>query len=528
MRPVNALLAMALGLGGACGHDVTEVAPSTPKGRITGKVLDLQGQPLAGVEVRGSNGATAVTAETGLFALDSIAAGSSVGLTFRLSGYSTGYATAVVPASAGNFPLNGGEAFVGPLRLAPVGGELTFNIVGHDGLAVAKPAGTLDVTPAFLDFSGSGAANPGVGSIAVQATGQNGVLKFSGIPKVEELAWLESIDLQATYSVYVAPVLNDDGTLRYGGATASFHALTLLTEPWTRTLVLPAPEAKLPLQIAAASVANLLGAPSRGRDNLAGKTGPIAVVFNQRISPDDLWVEVRNDAADPSASLRLPVTTEINPVGNQLRIGLAAGSAFADGMKYQLSLRANSLDDPSAAPLVINAPFFGGSVDTSSSSRGPGSIAVSYAESAPPGDGKFGTGERLEIDFERYLGRGESTSFKLPVYFNYDLDGSGSVGNGVGEKGSGRPLCLSAAEWAPAGSEDAKLSGYARRVSATFGEIEDQVVASPGTINAVVANKAPVLVTLAFSESSKCGGPIQTVWGEPLNADISDLTLAAK
>jgi hypothetical protein len=527
MRPVNALVAMALAAAG-CGHEVTEVAASTPKGRITGKVLDLYGQALVGVEIRASNGATTTTAEAGLFALENVTAGSTVGLAFRLSGYAPAYATAEVSSSAGNFPLGGGEVFVGPIRLEPTTGELTLNVIGYDGLAVAKLAGTLGVTPGYLDFSRTGSADPGVGSIAVQATGRNGVLKFAGIPKVEDLASLESIDLHAHYSVYVAPILNDDGTLRYGGATASFSALTLWIEPWTRTLVLPAPEAKLPVQIVAASIANLLDVPSRGRDNLAGKAGPISVVFNQRINPDDLSVEIRNDSSDPSASTRLPLTTEITPIGNQLRIALAPGSAFTDGMKYQLILQAHSADDPSAAPLAINAPLFGGSVETSSTSRGLGSVAVSYVESTSPADGKFGAGERLEITFERYLGRGESAAFKVPVYFNDDLDGNGSLGNAPGEKGSGRPLCLSSEEWAPAEVADAKLSGYARKVSASFEEIQSQVVGPHATMNAIVANKAPVLVTIAFSESSKCGGPIHTVWGDPLISDSAGRTLSAQ
>lgn len=527
MRPVNALLAMALVASG-CGHEVTGVAAPTPKGRITGKVLDLYGQALAGVEIRASNGATTTTANAGGFALENVTAGSTVGLTFRLSGYALAYATAEVPASADNFPLVGGEVFVGPIRLEPTTGELILNVVGYDGLAVAKLAGTLGVTPRHLDFSGTGTVDPGVGNIAVQATGQDGVLKFAGIPKVEDLASLESINLQAHYSVYVAPVLNDDGTLRYGGATASFTALTLLTEPWTRTLVLPAPEAKLPVQVVAASIANLLGAPSRGRDNLAGKAGPISVVFNQRISPDDLSVEIRDDSSDSAASARLPLATEMSPIGNQLRIALAPGATFTDGMKYQLILQAHSADDPSAAPHAINAPLFGGSADTNSSSRGPGNIAVSYVESTSPGDGKLGAGERLEITFERYLGRGEFAAFKVPVYFDYDLDGNGSAGNALGETGSGRPLCLSSEEWAPAEVEDAKLSGYARKVSASFEEIQTQVVGPHSTMNAIVADKAPVLVTIAFSESSTCGGPIQTVWGDPLVSDSAVRTLSAK
>ncbi len=521
MRPVSALLAMALELT-ACGHEVTELAASSAKGRITGQVLDLQGQALAGVEVRASSGAVATTSESGLFALDTGAAGSSVGLAFRLSGYSAGAASATLPAPGGT------EVFVGPIRLEPTGGELTLNVVGYDGAAVAALEGTLDVAPAFLDFTGSGAANPGVGSVFAQARGRNGVLKFSGVPKVEDLVWLESIDLSATYSVYVAPVLNRDGTVRYGGATASFHALTLLTEPWTRTLVLPAPDAKLPVQVVAASVANLLSTPSRGRDNLAGNTGPISVVFNQRINPGNLSVEVRNDASDPAASGHIPVTTEVSPVGNQLRVFPAAGSAFADGVKYQLLLQATSLDDPSAAPLSIVAPFFGGTADAANANRGPGNVAVTYAEATAPGDGKLGPGDRLEIAFERSLGRGESTPFKLPVYFSYDLDGNGTVGNAVGEKGSGRPLCLSSEEWAPAGLRDARLSGYARKVSAGFDEIQSQVAPSPATISPIAANRSPVLVTLAFSESSKCGGPIQTVWGDPLTSDVADLTLTAR
>ncbi len=493
---------------------VTAVAPSTPKGKVSGRVVDAQGKPLSGVAVllSGSEPATATTDATGLFSIDKVTAGSKVGLVFSLDGYAPAWASAVVPGSTGNFPLNDGQVFVGPIGLIPVNGELGFHVVGWDGALVAKPAGLLDFTPGFLDFSLGAAV--GVGSITSESTGADGVLAFSRVPRLEEAARLASLGVTARYSLYLPPVFEGE-TMRYAGTTLSMTAEELLADPWIRTIVLDPPDAPQALAIEATNVNNLVACPSLGSGNLVPRAGPLYVVFNQRVSAGAL-AQIFVDVQDASKYEPAAMNAEVLSVGNQLRI-VPAGAieGFQEGLKYFLVLQTTSRDNPGAAALRTVAPFFGGSPNDP---KPLGSVTVQYVDSDIPA--VFNPGEPLEIVFERNIGRGESAGFSVPLYFNYDLDGSGTVGDGTGELGSDAPYCVKDAETVPPVAGAVK-SGYSRWASAPTTTGIQPAGSSQVSLPALgIPNATEVKVLVALSEAHRCAGVLQTVWGENLLADV--------
>ncbi|MGI5864553.1 MAG: carboxypeptidase regulatory-like domain-containing protein [Myxococcales bacterium] len=493
---------------------VTAVAPSTPKGKVSGRVVDAQGKALAGVAVllSGTEAATATTDAAGLFSIDKVTAGSKVGVVFTLDGYAPAWASAIIPGSTGNFPLNDGEVFVGPIAMIPIKGELGFHVVGWDGALVAKPAGLLDFTPGFLDLSYSAAV--GVGSITAESTGANGVLTFGGVPRLEEAARLASLGVIARYSLYIPPVIEGE-TMRYAGTALSFTAEELLTDPWTRTIVLDPPDSPAALSIEATNVNNLVDCPSLGSGNLVPRAGPLYVVFNQHVSPGAL-AQVFVDVQDASKYEPVAVNAEVLSVGNQLKIvpgGAIEG--FQEGLKYFLALQVASRDNPGAAPLHVVAPFFGGSLNDP---RPLGNVTVQFVDSGVPG--VFNPGEALEIVFERNIGRGGSGGFSVPLYFNYDLDGSGTIGDGAGELGSDAPYCVEDAETVPPVS-GAQKSGYSRWASASTTTGTQPAGSSVVGLPALgIPNATEVTVLVALSEAHRCSGVLQTVWGENLLADV--------
>lgn len=493
---------------------ITTVAPSSPKGRISGRVTNLQGAGLANatVDLSGPEKVQVKTDDKGFFSADKLSAGSTLGVFVSMTGYAPAWTTATIPAAAGNFPINDAEAFVGVIALLPTTGELTFYVLGYDGTPIEGASAVLDVTPGFVVNRGS---NTGYGDISVTGQTQAGSVKFTGIPKVEEAAWMETAGVTVRYSVYVAPVADANG-LTYAGKIFSVSAKELLTNPWARTLVLPAPGENDALKVVASNVANLLSAtPTLARENLIAQAGTLLVAFNQPIGKE-IFVEVRNDqlAEKDSGTVSLN-TPELNLVGTELRITPKA-PGFQPGQKYNLTIQVSPRDNPAGKVARFSAPFFGGDP---AAPKPLGSPTINLLDVPPlpttPANGLWDPSETIEVNFDKYIGRGDGSAMTLSVYFENDLNNSGQVGDAAGEKGSNVPLCLSGAEPVPGWLAGARASGYTKKFLLAAGTV-------PGYTKALSATE--LSVTIAFSESFKCsGGALHQVWGDPLTSTLEKL-----
>src|SRR5579871_758522 len=154
---IGALLACACGSkspnkdgitgGNQSPNNVTLVAPSTPRGTLSGQILTAELTALAGATVTVSVGEPAsdvggtwsATADTqGNFTVQFLPAGSQATVTATANGYATVRTQVFIPDTAGNFPIDNGNASVGPLMLTALTGSLKLLVVDHEGVPVQK------------------------------------------------------------------------------------------------------------------------------------------------------------------------------------------------------------------------------------------------------------------------------------------------------------------------------------------------------------------------------------------------------
>lgn len=491
---------------------ITQVAPSSPKGKVSGRVLTMKGTPISDAEVTvsGPSAGKATTDASGLFQVDNITGGSVVGVFVTKAGYAPAWTTTVVPAAAGNFPLNDGVAFVGDIALLPTTGSVTFNVIGYDGKPITGTA-TLDVTPGFV-VNATG-KNVGAGDIMVTGEIKDGVLTFTGVPAIEDAAWMTTADVPVKYTVYVNPVVADAATgVGYGGTIMTLAAAKLLTEPWSRTLVLPPATDTADLAIVATNVHNLMKAPSPASENLIAKAGTIYVAFNQPVGAD-IFVEIRNDDPDIKDSAVIGINNpkdSMNTLGTELKI-IPKTPGFVDGQKYNLIIQVSSRDNPAGGIKTFSAPFFGGDP---AAPKSLGTPTINLNEQVASND-TWDLTESLEIVFDKYIGRGDAIPPTIPIYFDNDLNNNTDVGDVRGELGSNQPICVTGAEEVP-GFFPAKASGYAKKFNITPALMAGSYTS---TLQAT-----EISITLAFNESFKCaGGSVHTVWGEALSAKTDGL-----
>ncbi len=497
---------------------VTMVAPTSPKGRISGRIQNLRGEGLTGVEitVSGPTPTKAQSAENGLFAVEKLTAGSNVGVLFSMANYAPAWTYTTVPAAAGNFPLNDGESFIGVITLMPTDGELSFNVVGFDGKPISLPKVTLDVTPAYA-ISRNNNTN-GYGDIPVTAELKDGVVKFTGIPKFEEVASAENMNVNVRYSLYIPPVWDEAAKVyTYGGYTSSVAAKDLLQYPHEkRTIVLKLPQQTAPLAIEATNVRNLVAA-SPARENLISPNGPIYVAFNQPIGKE-VFVEVRNEEAEPGKSAVISINTpELNALGTELRI-TPKTPGFQAGMKYNLTIQAFSRDDYAATSTTFTGPFFGGEPGTS---RPLAMSSVTLKDNLV--NDKWDPSETLVFLFDKYIGGNPAEKVALPVYFNTNLGGTNDIGDFPGEKCDldekadcvNTPICVVGSEMLP--PVPGKLSKYSRKFE----------LSGTGKFTTPIDSNdiEPIVV---FQEAYKCNGPLHNVWGEALTTTIEGLSITVE
>lgn len=501
---------------------VTMVAPTSPKGRISGRIQNLRGEGLTGVDitVSGPTPTKAQSAENGLFAVEKLTAGSTVGVLFSMANYAPAWTYTTVPASAGNFPLSDGESFIGVITLMPTDGELTFNVVGFDGKPISLPKVTLDVTPGYAIARNNN--TNGYGDISVSAELKDGVVKFTGIPKFEDVAWAENINVNVRYSLYIPPVWDDAAKIYvYGGHSASMSAKDLLLEPQNakRTIVLKPPQATTPLAIEATNVRNLIAA-SPARENLIPLTGPIYVAFNQPIGKE-VFVEIRNEEAEPGKSAVILINTpELNALGTELRI-TPKNPGLQVGMKYNLIIQAFSRDDYAATPVLFSGPFFGGDPNAASKPLAMSSVTLKDTNA----NDQWDPTETLVFLFDKYIGGNPAKKVTLPLYFNTDLGGTTDIGDYPGEKCEldektdcvNMPLCVEGTEMLPPVA--GKYSNYARKFELT------PTISKLGK----VVDSDDIEPIVVFQEAYKCpGGPLHNVWGEALTTTIEGLSITVE
>ncbi|NRD45844.1 carboxypeptidase-like regulatory domain-containing protein [Corallococcus exiguus] len=500
-------------------NNVSVVVPSTPKGTVSGQVLSTTLQPIADVAVAmtiGSQptGKSVTTDASGNFVMTDVPAGAQVLLTFSKSGFSTLRATSTVPSSAGNVPINNGNASFGPVTLTQLNGSLAVTVVTPQGRPAVGAKAVLEVDKAgSVILSNYDSVSSVVSKVYVEATADaNGILTFNGIPSGIELA-----RLNGTYNLWIAPMdTNGDGVVDTGGYTKSYSGGSIVGSQATTLAQLnfSKPSGVGALNIEGGNVSSLKGAaetdPLR---NLVRPGEPIYVYFNQPVQPGSVFVRLTDEYAKES----LPVTASVNVGGYSATITPGNG-IVQEGKEYNIFVRAVAAEGGSNYSRT--GFFFGGD---QSAPRAITIAELRYQEtSLPPAATatQLNQFEDVFVNFSSPIAKQVGQS--VQVFFNADIDNNGTVGgNSFGEvgnySGQGFPLDIAEPTKPVRTRTPAELpvfgitpSGYSTRY---FFNYTGSVALNPSQVRLVVSfsNLAPVLGTNDVYES---------IWGQPINADL--------
>ncbi|MFL5321898.1 MAG: carboxypeptidase-like regulatory domain-containing protein [Myxococcaceae bacterium] len=337
---------------------VTEVAPSTPVGTVSGQVLNSRFQGLAGVDVTLNVGAVGTTDSTmkastdadGFYAFKGVPAQTQILITMSKAGFGSARTQVVVPGAAGNFPINNGNAQASPFVLTELNGSVKFLVVSSGGRPAKGAKATLEAWPAALELStfssGYGAAR---GTTVVDATaGDDGMVTFSGIPTGEEMT-----RVSGHYSLHIQPYdENGDNIVDSGGWNEFFNGSDFLTDGTIRVINLPTARATGNFEIVSSNVPSLGSGSLAPVDNMLRPGDPIYIAYSQAIVGASVQVKL----TDEGAFELLPQVATVGATGTTLTIQPSA--ALASGARYNLSVRAVSAD--TGATLSADGYFFGG------------------------------------------------------------------------------------------------------------------------------------------------------------------------
>ncbi|MEW5743261.1 MAG: carboxypeptidase-like regulatory domain-containing protein [Myxococcota bacterium] len=502
---MNRLLCAGLALGiTACGGTaVTQVAPSTPKGTLSGIVTNTRFEPIEGVGVTlilGEGGDGSATFKTttnaqGTFFFPEVPAGSAGQLTVSKAGFGGGRQSVSIPSQAGNFPLEDGNGNAGILVLMELNTTVRFTVFSASGKPAKGARGLLEVTPSALLTSTSGTYGSQQGVISVEAVADdNGALIFAGVPSPAEMT-----RVSGSYQLTIGALDEDgDGQIDSLGTTRSYSGTTLFTNP-TQSIVLGSASTTATLAISAANLESLVNpfTNSPPYPNALKPNEAITVVFNQPIVEATRTVKVVEE--DCSRNVAVTVTQRAPNV-----LAIAPTSAWTTGTEYHLVIRATGLDsgttrdfrgyffaiDPAAPrPLGTTATFIG--------KKAPGAMNAGALEN----------GDELYVVFDTPLtllggptGRG---------FIGFDLNGNGSVGGtDPGEIGS-MPITLGFAIDIAEETFDPMTSTFTCRTNGYGSRHRIFYSALPA---GGVPNNTSMRVTLPADQSGATG--YQTAWGQ--------------
>jgi hypothetical protein len=407
------------------GPSVTRVDPSSPRGTVWGAVVAARDHsPLSGAtvilsaaeEIHGTQ-----TDADGLFVFEDVPAGGEVGVTISLDGHTRATLRVMVPGEAGDFPAEGIGAFVGPVALFPLDGTVTIQLVGYDGRPVDGAEADASVRAAWVDLDGGTRL---AGLVATTATSASGTLSFSGLPNLSALAHYD-----ASLTFTIGPVV-DDGVVRYLGAVETRAASWLVSRGGQFSVTLDPPGEDAPLDPIGSNVGSLLnGGLPRSGDSVIGVNEAIRVAFNQPVDARTLEARV----FDHSGENYHPSTAQVEN-GNVVRIA-PDGETYVSGRGYRVTLSVHATGTTHASNRVdLVGNFYATPQDQEVK-------VVNVTMDDVDTSGTLNAGDEVRLELSQSIGRGDGEAgYMFPVYFNLDLNQSGSVGDGPGELGSDEPI----------------------------------------------------------------------------------------
>ncbi len=517
---------------------VSVVAPANPKGTVSGQVLNTRMQPLPGASVQLTIGSatteqpvTATTDASGNFMFKNVPAGSQVLVTIGMEGYATLRASAVVPSSAGNIPINNGNASIGAITLAETKSTVRFTLVTPSGRPAAGAQAYLEASPTgTIAFNGSTVTAVSSVVVLAQADAQ-GVVSFNNVPAPAELARIGEYSREGgSYRLWVDPVdVNSDGVIDAAGYAKKIDASSLMVYGGSQLILLPAPRndadsmdpsdpstgSGFSLVATSLSSLNFDGITDVAKKALAKEplrnmlraNESLFVAFSHPIQKDTLLATVTDESGRTGA----PMTVTPNATGDAFSLALPSPLSIVEGNRYNVVLRATSAYDQTT--LIWKGYFISGDVGSPKSTTQPGFVTVAFKDGAGGTTPNLDNGECVVVTFNQVVIPPDATVLPpVEAFFNANLGLTGRMG----EYGAATGLQLSVAP--------------APMVNACFDEKASYPISTNFTftpryylqMNTGVGISVPAgtAVKLAFSKYATSAATYETAWAKPLTSDV--------
>lgn len=503
---------------------VSQVAPSTPVGTVSGTVVTSLNTPIDGVQVTltlgsGAEGGAAFTSNTnaqGVYSFKNVPGASDAQLTFSKTGFSTARVSVSVPGSSGNFPINNANANAGSVTLTQLTGTVKFRVYNSAGAPARGAKATLEVTNTAFTTT-NGVYGSAVGGFTTSGdVDESGVVTFTGVPEVAELARINSTGSTATSNYIVAISATDsdnDGFAEWRGSITSYSANNLFIDP-NRTIYLASASTNQPLSIVATNIASLTTNGSLPYRNAVKGSDPVTIVFNQAISQADTsrLVKVVQENCETNVAVSVTQRTPHS-------LSIAPSSPWQLGARYNIIVRVTGIESGTTDEFI--GYIF--AID-SAAPRQVGTTASFNVRKAAGNmmNNAYQPGDRLFVQFDTPITN--LGSAVAVAQFNLDLNNDSTVGvtsmnplTGVGEYNGpvNSGFQVSNAEQLSAtnpinGTFSCKQSDYS-----SLWEITG--VTFPTSLNIPMSTQTKVV----FPKNQNSAATYQTAWGTPVQTDVA-------
>jgi len=336
-------------------------------------------------------------------------------VTIGKEGYATLRANTEVPSSAGNIPINNGNANVGLVLLAETRSTVRFTLLTDKGQPAVGAQAYLEAYPAGLISSASGTATSATSTVmaAPAVADAMGVVTFNNLPSPSELTRIGTpatgTASGAYYRLWVDPVdVNGDGVIDSGGYATPIAASTLLTSGSQIITLKPAKNdntttAFTLLSTNVPSLQLTAGSPAETKKplrNLLRPGEPIYLGFSQPVARDSLLAILTNETGQTP----IDITVTPNATGDVYMLTPSVANVL-EGQEYNLILRATSAY--SGAVQTWKGFFVSGDVKTP---RPLQLSSVTFRDGTTGTPGVLEAGECIILTFNQVV---TSTTFQL-------------------------------------------------------------------------------------------------------------------
>ncbi|MGM0596247.1 MAG: carboxypeptidase regulatory-like domain-containing protein [Myxococcota bacterium] len=403
----------------ACGGDESydetiTVNPVNPIGTIGGVVFDgTTDSPLSDVEITaivGGESFSTVTDESGIFSINEVPATGSAVLLYESEGYIKARQQVQFSESDSDVSYENPTATANPLWLFSANGSFSIKLLDPEGKPVPEVPVTLEMHPSYVILNENDSFVQVGNVIRVANSNNNGLVEFLDLPDKAQTG----LDINAQVTVNIPEVdLDDDGIPDLNSTNRTFNysnyqgtsPVINLSESQTGSLFIEHTNFSY--------LNNNYKVPGTFEAN-----DTIYVNFNRAIDSENLSIVLLSNEINGSS---WPIEATVD--GQMISFDLPGD--IEPGKKYYLSIFATTP--------VYGYVFSRTSPLFTTPDAEPAIVSITKDDALDPSS-------PLTVTFNQYIGTGTSYITSLSdqngvVYFSWDIDESGTVGDAPGEIG---------------------------------------------------------------------------------------------